>query len=480
MKIKKIIKILKENNLLKEYKNTINDIKNITYNSKEVKNNTLFICKGYSFKKEYLNEAINNGAICYISEKNYDIDIDYIIVSDIRKSMALIGKEFYKTNKNLFKIGITGTKGKTTTIYFLHNILNCFKKKKTSYISTIDYYTGKTYEKSYNTTPESLDIFKIFKEVEESNLEHIVMEISSQAVKLNRIYNIDFDIGGFLNIGIDHISSLEHENFEDYLNCKIEFLKKCQKIFLFKEIENYEYIKKCLNDKKIITFGFSSDSNYQIRNIRKKDKLTTFDLKYDKNVETYQIPMIGDFNCVNATLAIIIAKCLGVSKNIIQEGLLKTKVLGRMMLYEKGNKKIIIDYAHNKLSIESLFKAIKDEYSNHNLKVVVGLPGDKAKNRRKELANLLEKYASYTYLTTDDPGYEKVFDICNEIISNFKNYCYYEIVEDRKTAIKKAIQNSNENDVVAIIGKGHETYQLIEGNYIFYKSDIKIVEDLLS
>lgn len=481
MTFEEIIKLLKKENLvIMKYKKQ-DKFSYLSCNSLDVSKDTLFICKGYNFKEQYLYEAILKGVTCYISENLYNTNISYIIVKDIRKAMTIISKEYYKLNDNLFKIGITGTKGKTTTVYFIHNILNNYLQKKTAYISTIDYYSGKNYGKSHNTTPDSMELFRIIKEAEESNSKYLTMEISSQAVKLDRIYGINYDIGGFLNIGEDHIAPNEHPSFEDYLDCKIKFLERCQKVFIYREIEKYDYIKEKLKDKDIITFGFNSDSDFCINSIVKEDYDTLFKIKHGDIEEEYRLTISGSFNCINACLAVAIAKSLNISYEEIYKGLYETKVDGRMTVYENFICPVIVDYAHNKISIETLIKSLKSDYPNKNLKIVVGCPGDKAYNRRKEVGELTGEYASYVYLTAEDPGSKNVKDICDEIITYLKPYHNnYKIIEDRENAIISALNNATKDDVIAIIGKGDETYQLVKNEYLNYKSDLKVVEEQIS
>lgn len=474
MKIENIINVLKEHNLLKEYNVKNDSFSYVTYNSKDVIDNTLFICKGFNFKYDYLVNAKENGASIYVSEIKYDIDMDYIVVTNIRRAMSLIGQEFYKLGNPLTKIGITGTKGKTTTVYFIHNILNVFRNKKTAYLSTIDYYTGKETGTSVNTTPESLDLCKYFKEIEDSSFNEVVMEVSSQAEKLDRIYNQKFSYGAFLNIGLDHISSHEHSDFDDYLNCKIEFLKKCEIVFIYKETDYYERIISSLGDKKVITFGFNDSCDYVISGIKTINDETIFNV----NDKEYKLKIKGDFNCINACCAIAIANTMGISYETIYEGLYNTTVPGRMEYISGFKCPIIIDYAHNKLSIETLINSVKSEYKDKNLKLVMGLPGDKAFNRRREVAEVFP-YFSKVYLTMDHPGSEKVLDICNEVISYVECDTPYEIIEDRTLAIKQALDEASSRDVLLILGKGNEDYQVINGKNVYYGGDKKVVLNIM-
>lgn len=476
MKYEDIVKALEDENLIVDKKRCLKKINYLSCNSQDVKDATLFICKGFTFKEEYLNEAILNGACLYVSEVLYNVDIPYIIVKDIRKAMAIISKMYYSFSDNLFKIGVTGTKGKTTTVYFIRNIIDNYTKKKNAYASTIDYYTGKSFGKAHNTTAESMDLYRYMKEASESNLKYFLMEISSQAVKLNRIYGMKFNIGAFVNIGYDHIAPNEHATFEEYLNCKIDFLRKCDTVFLYREIDRYDYIVSKLKDKKIITFGFSKVCDYQIINVLKDGKHLNFSIKHNDEVKQYKLSISGTFNCINASCAIGICESLNIPYENIFNGLLNTKVEGRMTIYDNFKCPVIVDYAHNRISMEALFKSLKEEYPNKDLKIVVGCPGDKAFNRRKDVGELCSRYAKHVYLTAEDPGFKTVTDICSDIIKYIDNISY-EVIIDREMAIIKAMNDATSDDVIAIIGKGDETYQAINNQYLFYKSDIKVVED---
>lgn len=476
MNFNNIIKTLKENDLIISYNENDKNFKYISYNSKDIKSSTLFICKGSSFKKDYLIEAIEKGVTCYISETDFEVNIPKIIVKDVRKSLSLVSSLFYPDN--LFKIGITGTKGKTTTNYFIHNILKNHLGYKPGILATHYYYTGKEEGESHLTTPESLELHKYLNQMVSSNINYMSMEVSSQAVLHERVYGMNFDIGCFLNISPDHISSFEHKDFDNYFNCKLGFLKLCDKVIVYKHTDYYEEVIKSIKAKEVITFGFN-DADYIIKNIVNDNNLS-FELVHNNKSKIYEISMAGRFNVINACSAIIISELLGISYENICKGLLETEISGRMNIVY-GKCPIIIDYAHNKISAESLYKSLKEDYPNKKIKVVFGATGDKGPVRRYDLGDLAGKYADYVYLTSDDPGKVSVYDICDDIISCMGKYHNnYEIIVDRKKAIRKAMDEATSDDVLAIIGKGDENFLIIGEEYIPYETDMAIVMEELS
>lgn len=474
MKISGLIKVLKEKDILLKSSVDI-DVNYISFNSNDIEKDTLFICKGMTFKEEYLQDAIDKGTICYISEKDYNKSIPCILVSDISIAQAVTAKWFYSKYDKLKKIGITGTKGKTTILNFIKNII-AEEIKMPAYLSTINYYTGKTTGVSHNTTPEAIDIYKCIKDAYDTDNDYLVMEVSSQAVKMRRVYEMDFDVGIFSNIGKDHVSPLEHKDFEDYFSCKLEFLKMCKKVILYRHIDNYEKIKEILKDKEIITYGLTKDSDYYISDIDCKGDKTSFNVTCNGKTRNFSISMLGSFNVLNAVSAIIVSDNYGINDTSIKKGLLKTKVLGRMNVFNCNGITVIVDYAHNYISGKAFCNAIKQAYPNKNLKLVFGCPGDRGVNRRKEMADISNEYASFVYITMEDPQTKDVLDISKEIASYLT--VPHIINTDRKSAIINAINDSNKNDVVAILGKGDENYQIINNEYVFYESDIKVVEDI--
>ena len=456
-------------------------IKNITYNSKDCMAGTAFFVKGANFKDEYILDAINRGAFLVISEKEYDTrSAGLIVVKDIRMAMATVAEEFFdKAYEKINMIGLTGTKGKTTTATFLHNIFNVYMKKRTALLSTIETYTGLRDEESHLSTPEAIELQRYIKEAVDSDLKYLVMEVSSQSYKTKRILNMKFDVGLFLNISEDHISPNEHPNFNDYLNSKLEFIKNCRTVVINFDTNYLDVVLDSSKNAKVITYGKEKDKSnveYYYKNIRKEGELLAFDVVNASEIDTFKIGIMGSFNVENATAAIVIAKQFNIPNEIIKEGLIKTKVSGRMNIFEKDGKIIIVDYAHNKISFEKFFEAVKEDWPKANIYSVFGAPGGKAYIRRKDISEVASKYSKKIYLTADDPAFENVLDICKELATFID--CDKEIVEDRTEAIEKAYNNMKQGDVLCLLAKGEDKYQQIKGKFEPYESDIGIAKRL--
>ena len=485
MQIKKYVDILNQENLItkinipQEMEST--EIKKVSYNSKDVVPNTLFVCKGLKYKEEYLLEAIQNGAIVYVAEeqKNVGENFPCIIVSDIRKALSLISILYYDypaTKINM--IGLTGTKGKSTTSYYIKSILDHYMEsighKDTAIISSIDTYDGVITKESVITSPESLELQGHIHNAVNSGLENLVMEVSSQALKLNRVYGITYKVGAFLNISEDHISTIEHPNFEDYFTSKLLIFHQVENAVINLDSDMIEDILKAAQECKTITTFSTRNETADIYayDIQKEGHETIkFKVKSTNatiNEKEFALTMPGLFNVENALCAIATSTILNVPYESIYEGLKNAKASGRMELHTSKNGKIvvIVDYAHNKLSFERLYESTKAEYPDKYIVTVFGCPGGKAQLRRMHLGELAGKYSKMNYLTAEDPGPEKVVDICNEIASYIeKENGAYQIIEDRGEAIKTAILE-NENVVVLITGKGNETRQKIGTTYV--------------
>lgn len=465
-----------------------NSILKIAHNSKNVVPNTLYICKGLNYKAEYLDEAIKRGASIYVAESQNisKPDFPHIIVNDIRKALAVISSLFYDyPYKKLNMIGITGTKGKSTTAYYIKSILDNYMKSKnlpdTAIVSSIDTYDGKTCKESFITSPESIDLQELIANAVDCKIQNLVMEVSSQALKLDRVYGIPYKFGIFLNISEDHISSIEHPDFDDYFNSKLKLFKQTEIACVNLDADNSNTIlEHAKESKKVITFSTKNSKadvyGYNIKRVN--HAFTTFRVKTSQFDKEFALAMPGVFNVENALAAICVAMAMNIPYENIYEALKTVRVSGRMESFvsKDGNTIIIVDYAHNKLSFEKLYSSTKQEYPGKKIITVFGCPGGKAKNRRKDMGTLAGIHSDFSYLTTDDPGPENALDICNEIANYIEQKNgEYKIIEDRGEAIKEAILN-NPGCVILVAGKGNDSTQKCGTKYIPYLTDTKYAE----
>lgn len=465
------------------------EIKNVTYNSKAVCEGTLFVCKGAHFREQYLLEAKEKGAVCYISEKEYATDMDCIIVSDIRRTMALIFNKFYDNVwEKLTMIGITGTKGKSTTTYFIKHILDEYlkseNKPKSAFISSIDTYDGVENFESHLTTPEIGELLGHINNAVNSQIEYLTMEVSSQALKYDRVHGITYDIGVYLNIGEDHISDIEHPNFDDYFKSKLKLFENTKTACVSLDTLNRnEVLEAASKSERVITFSSEIESaDIYAYDIKKSGNDTVFKVRTPEYEQEITLTIPGLFNVQNALAAISVCYSLGVPQKYIYVGLMKARSSGRMEIYSNSDNKVvvIVDYAHNKMSFESLYNSVLKEFPDRRIVTVFGCPGKKAFQRRKDLGELSGRYSDMVYITEEDAGEEPVQNICEEIAVYVKGEgCAYEIETDRGEAIKKAIFTSDKDSLILITGKGNETRQKRGTEYIACPSDVEYTKKYL-
>lgn len=462
-------------------------VEHMTYVSAKAERNSMFICKGAGFKAEYLKEAVQRGAFCYVSEEFYgtDADVPYIMVQNIRKSMSILAQEFYgNPDRNLNLIGITGTKGKTTTTYYIREILNAYlnakKEPNAAFLSTIETYDGKEQKESELTTPEAPELFRHFRNAVDSGIKYLAMEVSSQALKYQRVRNISYDIGVFLNISEDHISPAEHEDFEDYFSAKLSLFRQVKVACVNTDADHSERILNAAKmTERVVTFGLKGSPEVRGCNVKTTQNGITFTVSCPAFSETFSLGMKGIFNVENALAAIAVAYTLKIPTEYIKEGLKQTKVPGRMEIFnsEDGEVSVIVDYAHNRLSFEKLYDSVLREYRGWRIVSVFGCPGNKAMNRRRDLGLLSGLFSKKVYLTADDPGTESVVEIAGEVGKYIEVVgCPYEIIEDRGEAIRKAIAEAGRNTVILVLGKGCETKQKYGRITYCYPKDAEYVK----
>ncbi len=479
------LRIIEDHNLLltKDYPQIMEKrlVRKVSYNSKEVTKGTLFICKGVSFKEKYLDEAIAKGAIAYISERDYKKEIPGFIVSNAFKALSLVANLYYNFPwKNFKLIGITGTKGKTTTAnyikYILDEYLKDVDKSKAGLVTTDLIFDGKKTSSSHLTTPESLDLQKFFYNAAKNNIQYMVVEVSSQALKYGRVYGVNFDVGVFLNISEDHISPVEHHNFADYFSSKLDLFKQSRTACVNLDSEEFAMIlESAQNADNTITFGFRQEADIFGYAVKEDSSQSVFQVRTPRFDQQFILNMPGTFNIKNALAAIAMADALQIPEKYIYLGLEKAKVDGRMDKFTSRNqdKVVIVDYAHNKLSFNELYDSVQKQYPNRKIITVFGCPGEKAITRRRDLGLISGLKSDKIILTMEDPGERDIRLICEEIAHYVKqNNHNYEIIEDRTAAIKRAIFLQEPETVVLITGKGNERYQRIGSGNIKYPSDV--------
>ena len=480
IKIETILDILKTDGLFREiidqghyhynYSDVIFD--SISYDSRTAKENTIFFAKGAAFKKEYLFSAIAQGLGWYVAEQDYEVGIPVIVVNNIKKAMSLIAMEFYGNPQEKLKIlAFTGTKGKTTAAYFAYHILE--QSHRPAMLSTMNTtLDGKNFFKSTLTTPESLDLFAMMAEAIANDRTHLIMEVSSQAYLVKRVYGLTFDVGVFLNISPDHIGPIEHPTFEDYFYHKRLLMKNSQAVVINSDMDHFQVLADQVANQDHDFYG--SQSENQIEN----SKAFSFSAT-GKLAGNYDIQLIGHFNQENAVAAGLACLRLGASLEDIQKGIAKTRVPGRMeVLTQKNGAKVFIDYAHNGDSLKKLLSVV-ETHQTGTISLVLGSTGNKGESRRKDFGLLLEDHPEIqVFLTADDPNYEDPLTIAEEICSFITRPV--EKIADREQAIQQAMATTSKpDDAVIIAGKGADCYQIVNGVKEEYPGDAAIAERYL-
>ena len=463
------------------------EIRYLTYDSQDVEKGSLFVCKGSHFISAYLTDAIKKGAICYVSEETYQdelVKIPELIVSDIRKAMAILGNFFYgEAWRELTLVGITGTKGKSTTTYYVKSILDQFRetqgKPASAVVSGIDVDDGVLVFESHLTTPEAMMLHRHFRNAADTGKEYLTMEVSSQALKYDRTLGIRFTVGCFLNIGLDHISPIEHTDFDDYFEAKCKLMEQCEIACVNINSDHAEEVCQAAScAAKLITFGTEERADIYGHRIRKEEDRIAFLVQTPSYTKEFHLSMAGLFNVENALAAIAICYGLEIPVESIYEGLLSAKVAGRMetFLGNESNTLVIVDYAHNRMSFERLFTSTIREYPNRKILAVFGCPGKKALARRQELPEIAGRYAKKLFFTEEDAGEESVRDISEEMGRHARRTgCDFQIIDDREEAIRQAIAEADDQTVILLTGKGRETRQKRGTQYVDCPSDVDYV-----
>lgn len=446
------------------------EIQEVVADSRKAKEGSLFICirgavvDGHTFVKN----VVAQGTKAIVAEEPVQVpeDVTVILVKDTRYAMALIAAAYYGyPGEQLKVIGITGTKGKTTTTYMVKSILEN-AGYKVGLIGTIETIIGETVIPSANTTPESLLVQKYFRQMLDAGCDCAVMEVSSQGLMLHRTAGFTFEVGIFTNIEPDHIGPNEHTSFEHYMECKKMLLRQCKVGIVNRDDEHFEQMidgHTC----KLETYGFSENADLRAANPKMVTGKGVLGVSYQlEGLLNFpvEISLPGKFSVYNSLTAIAICRHFNVSEENMKKALQEAKVKGRIEMIKVSDEfTLMIDYAHNAMSLESLLTTLK-AYEPNRLVCLFGCGGNRSRDRRFEMGEVSGRLADLTIITSDNPRNEEPQAIIDDIKIGIgkTNGAYVEII-DRKEAIAYAIHHGQPGDIVVLAGKGHEDYQEIKG-----------------
>lgn len=460
-------------------------IEDIQYDSRKCGANTLFLCKGATFEPSYITKAKEAGAVAYLAIRPFDEgeELTALIVNDIRRALAVAADVFFESPwKKLHMIGVTGTKGKSTTVTLLKDILDAHAKKKglplTGLTSSARVYDGVTDAPAKLTTPENIDLYRNMDNAVNAGLQTMIVEVSSQALKYHRVGEIHFDDVVFLNIAPDHISDIEHPSFEDYFASKLMIFNVAKHAYINLNSDRLDDIKKAVAAcDTVTTFAVENDAQYRAMHIESDKDGMRFELT--DGVHTYPIAtaMKGLFNVENALVAGAVALNLGVDIATIQEVLANRHFEGHMVYrHSKDGVTVIIDYAHNDISFRKVIESVHAEYPGAPLWFVFGSAGSKAQSRRADLGKIVGEEGARVYLVPDDPQHERVEDINAEIASYMAHPVPTVSLTDREEGICDAILSAPAGTVVLVLGKGSETAQKGPNGPEAYTGDVPLAE----
>lgn len=450
------------------------EVKNVINDSRKVEEGSLFFCiKGaVSDGHKFVPDVVAKGASVLVVQDEVEApeQVTVVQVEDTRYAMALISAAYFGYPANEMKIiGITGTKGKTTTTYMVKSILES-AGYRVGLIGTIEIMIGDEVIPAKNTTPESYTIQEYFRRMADAGCQIVVMEVSSQGLMLHRTAGIPFEIGIFTNLEPDHIGPAEHSSFEDYMECKSRLFRQCRLGIVNADDAHLEGILKG-HTCEVESFGIAADAGLRAENLQLVTRPGYLGIAYracvkDRPEESFdvEIDIPGKFSVYNSLTAIAICRHFRVTQENICRALRTASVKGRVEMVKVSDEfTLMIDYAHNAMALESLLTTLK-EYKPHRLVCLFGCGGNRSKLRRYEMGEVSGRLADLTIITSDNPRFEKPEEIIADIVTGIsKTEGSYVTIPDRKEAIAYAIRNGEPGDIIVLAGKGHEDYQEIEG-----------------
>ena len=469
--------------------------------SRVVEPGHLFICKGARFNARFLTAALEAGAVGYLCDESLAPELAHVapntpalVTSDIRSAMALVSAAAWGyPNERMRVAGITGTKGKTTVAHFVRTILDAGEPgSRAATLGTLETYDGVEQFVSRNTTPEAPDLWRHLAHAADHGLD-MVMEVSSQGLKYQRVEGLSYDIAAFLNIGVDHVSPIEHPTFDDYLASKLKIFERAQVALVNARMDPAHaprIFKAAGACNTVLCFSLDGKTtcdqqpDYWASNIEPCADGMAFVAHTPQWSSPARIALTGMFNVENALAAIAIAQTLGCDQTAIVSGLASCRVPGRMDVVTSANKRVVavVDYAHNGMAVEQVMSSVRQSYPNHYVVAVFGATGGKGAERRFEMPPAAAPYANHLVFTEDDAGPEPVERICAQMVDATPAGTSCEVVLDREQAIRHALdlaRSSEKPAVVCVLGKGHEARQLRADGPVPIVPDGELVRQLL-
>jgi UDP-N-acetylmuramoyl-L-alanyl-D-glutamate--2,6-diaminopimelate ligase len=460
------------------------EITDLIYDSRKVKKGCAFVCLCGSKVDghEFARQAAEAGAAAIIAQHPVEVPgVPVVMVENTRYALAVLSAAYFRhPAEGIRVIGITGTKGKTTSSYMIRAILES-AGIKTGLIGTIGTVIGDQIIQTENTTPESYDVQRYLRMMADAGCKAAVIEASSIGLKDYRVAGFTFDIGLFTNFSPDHIGGSEHKSLEEYLQCKNMLFRQCKTGVINIDDENWERIIEN-HTCEIETYGFHKEAELRALNETLISRPGYLGVHFDVTGQlelSVNVDIPGKFSVYNALGAIAVCRHFGIAKDDYINGLNTVKVKGRVEpVPVPGNYTLLIDYAHNALSMENILETLR-EYHPHRLVCMFGAGGNRARSRRYEMGEVSGRMADLSVITADNSRYEDVMDIIEDIkVGINKTGGKYVVIPDRKEAIRYCMENAEDGDIVVLAGKGHEDYQEIKG-VKYHFDEREVVADIL-
>ncbi len=456
-------------------------IDDIHYDSRKVNPESLFFCiRGLTEDgHDYASQAVEKGARALVLEQDVEVPgkITKVFVKDSRLAMAYMAKNFFRNPaQETTLIGVTGTNGKTTVTHLVKSIME-ESGKRVGLIGTITNMVGEREIPASHTTPESLDLQRLMREMVDEQVDSIVMEVSSHSLSLGRVEGCVFDIGVFTNLSQDHLDF--HGTMEEYRSAKAKLFTRSKISILNLDDENGRWIRDRLSSQ-VYTYGIYKEADIYARDLEITDRGVAFSLHTPGGCTPVNLAIPGIFSIYNALAAASVCYVRGISLEEIAKGLEKVRgVIGRFEVLDTGTDfSVIVDYAHTPDGLENILKTARG-FAKGRVITLFGCGGDRDYSKRPIMGEVAGKYSDLCLITSDNPRSEEPMDIIMQIVPGVeKTNCRYKIIENRRQAIEYALYHAKKDDIVILAGKGHETYQILKDETIHF-DEREIVSEIL-